>query len=77
MAHNGKPNMLALAAGFGIGVLWIAMALWCLFSAMNGFSNHRPDYGAAWTLVGVLLLGAGAASIVGTWWHVLRTPPVH
>ena len=31
MAVNGthKPNALALAAGFGIGVGWISMAIWC------------------------------------------------
>ena len=38
MAVNGthKPNHFALAAGFGVGVLWIAMALWCLISAVSG-----------------------------------------
>ncbi|MGQ0562435.1 MAG: hypothetical protein ACT443_11235 [Gemmatimonadota bacterium] len=66
---TGAPNKLALAAGFGIGVLWVAMALWCLVAGVNGFSDERPDYGLAWTLVGVLLLAAGSAALIGTWWH--------
>lgn len=71
MATNGnnEPNKLALAAGFGIGVLWILTALWCLISGFKGFSHSREDYGLVWTLVGVLLLGAGSAAIVGTYWH--------
>ena len=73
MAENSRSaNKLALAAGFGIGVLWIAMALYCLYSAISGFSDNRPDYGLAWSLVGVLLLGAGVMSVLGTWWHQLR-----
>lgn len=77
MANNTKhaPNKLALAVGFGIGVLWIAMALFCLAAAFQGFADQRSDYGLAWSLVGVLLFAAGTASIVGTWWHVLRPHP--
>jgi hypothetical protein len=76
MAVNGthKPNPLALAAGFGIGVLWIAMALWCLISAANGYADQRSDYGLIWAVVGVLLLGAGIAALVGTWWHQFALP---
>ena len=70
--HDQGPNKLALAAGFGIGVLWIAMAVYCLYSAVNGFSDNRPDYGLAWSLVGVLLLGGGTMALIGTWWHQLR-----
>lgn len=70
--HDHSANKLAIAAGFGIGVLWIAMALWCLYSAIAGFSDNRPDYGLAWSLVGVLLLAAGSAALIGTWWHQLR-----
>ena len=78
MAENGhSPNKLALAAGFGIGILWVVMALWCLFSAFNGFADNRPDYGLAWSLVGVLLLAAGGAALVGTWWHNLRVNTHH
>lgn len=66
---NGRPNKLALAAGFGIGALWIAMALWCLAHGIEGYSNDRTDYGFIWTVIGVLLLGGGTAAIVGTWWH--------
>jgi hypothetical protein len=71
MAQNGhaEPNKLALAAGFGIGVTWIAMALWCLASGLKGYSDSRTDYGFLWMVVGVLLLGCGIAAIFGTWWH--------
>ena len=67
--ESREPNKLALAAGFGIGVLWILMALWCLKSGIDGFSDSREDYGLVWSIVGVLLLGAGGAAIVGTYWH--------
>jgi hypothetical protein len=76
MAVNGthKPNPLALAAGFGIGVLWIAMALWSLIAAARGYADNRSDYGLIWAVVGVLLLGAGIAALVGTWWHQFALP---
>jgi hypothetical protein len=75
MAQNGRQsNRLALAAGFGIGIVWIASALYVLVYAIRGFSDRRPDYGMAWSLVGVLLLAAGVAAVVGTWWHVLKRP---
>ena len=76
MAVNGthKPNPLALAAGFGIGVIWIAMAIWCLTSSIKGYSDGRTDYGLVWAVVGVLLLGAGIAALVGTWWHQFALP---
>jgi hypothetical protein len=71
MATNdyAEPNKLAVAAGFGIGVLWLLMAFWCLYSGIKGYANHRTDYGLAWTVVGVLLTGAGASALIGTWWH--------
>jgi len=76
MAVNGthKPNHLALAAGFGIGVIWTAMALWCFISSANGYADDRSDYGLIWAVVGVLLLGAGVAALVGTWWHQFALP---
>jgi hypothetical protein len=64
-----KPNMQVLGVGIGIGVLWVAMAAWCLTYGLKGYSFQRTDYGLAWTTVGVLLLGAGVSAIVGTWWH--------
>ena len=79
MDVNGthKPNPLALAAGFGIGVVWIGIALWCLISAYNGYSNDRTDYGFVWSLVGVLMLAAGLSALVGTWWHQFALPRRH
>ena len=67
--ENNEPNKLALAAGFGIGVMWILMALWCLKAGLDGFSNGQEDYGLVWSIVGVLLLGAGCAAVAGTYWH--------
>jgi hypothetical protein len=71
MAANGhaEPNRLALAAGFGVGVLWVLMGLWCLYNGIKGYSNDRTDYGLIWTVVGVLLFGCGSAALFGTWWH--------
>jgi hypothetical protein len=66
---DAKPHRLALAAGFGIGLVWLVMGLWCLVNGIQGYSNHRTDYGLLWTVVGVLLLGCGSAAIFGTWWH--------
>ena len=75
MAHNGSaPNKLALTVGFGIGLSWIVMALYILVNAFAGISDSRPDYGLAWGLAGILLLAAGVAALIGTWWHVLRLP---
>lgn len=65
-------TMLAYAAGFGIGALWIAIAILTLRSAAEGFANDRLDWGVGWGLVGLLLLAAGSIAIVGTWWHQNR-----
>ena len=67
--YDTQPNKLALAAGFGIGVMWIAMALWCLKAGYTGYANDRTDYGLVWSVVGVFLLAAGSAALIGTWWH--------
>jgi hypothetical protein len=69
MASGPPQNTTALATGFGIGILWLIMAGTSLWSAVRGFGNDRADWGVAWGLVGVLLLAAGIASMVGTWWH--------
>lgn len=70
--HGGPQNVSALAAGFGIGILWLVFAATCLISAARGFANDRPDWGFGWGLPGVLLLAAGIAAMVGTWWHLTR-----
>ncbi|MGH7467694.1 MAG: hypothetical protein ACRENP_06860 [Longimicrobiales bacterium] len=75
MAYNGhQPNKLAVLAGFGIGLTWILTALYTLVRAFGGLRDDRYDYGVAWTTVGVLLLAAGIAALIGTWWHQLRPP---
>ncbi len=71
MARTSR-NERTLAAWIGgilVGVLWIAMAVTCLVSGLRGYANDRGDWGLAWTLIGTLLLVAGSAAIVGTWWH--------
>lgn len=65
-------NTLALAAGFGIGILWWIMALTCLWSAARAYGNDRYDWGLAWGLIGLMLLAAGTVAMVGTWWHLTR-----
>ena len=73
MAHNRPPqNTVALGVGFGIGVLWLLMAGTALWSSFRGYANERWDWGLAWGLVGVLLLAAAIAAMVGTWWHQTR-----
>jgi hypothetical protein len=69
---SGPQNVVALAAGFGIGILRVVFAITCLISAMRGFAHDRSDWGLLWGLVGVLLLAAGIAAMVGTWWHQTR-----
>jgi hypothetical protein len=65
-------NTAALGVGFGIGILWWLMAGISLYSSIRGYSNGRYDWGLLWGLVGVLLLAAGTAAMVGTWWHLTR-----
>lgn len=66
------PKKIAQGAGFGIGVLWILMAASALWAMFRGARLDRGDWALGWGLVGGLLLLAGAAAIVGTWWHLNR-----
>jgi len=68
---------LAFAAGLGIGVAWIALAIMALRSAAQGFIDNRSDWGVGWGLVGILLLVGGCVAIVGTWWHQTRVKGRH
>jgi hypothetical protein len=72
MATEGPQNTAALGAGFGVGIFWIVMALTALWSSVRGYANQRDDWGLAWALVGILLLAAGLAAMIGTWWHLTR-----
>lgn len=69
---RGPQNTTALGVGFGIGVLWLVMAVTSLWSAVRGYLHGRTDWGIAWGLVGLLLLAAGIAAMVGTWYHQTR-----
>jgi hypothetical protein len=71
-SQSGPQNVTALAVGFGIGIVWVILAVLCLLSAASGYANDRLDWGLAWGLVGMLLLAAGIAAMVGTWWHQTR-----
>lgn len=71
-SQSGPQNVTALVAGFGIGIVWVILAVLCLLSAARGYANDRLDWGLAWGLVGLLLLAAGIAAMVGTWWHQTR-----
>jgi hypothetical protein len=61
-----------MAIGGGIGLLWIAMAVVSLLSAIEGLRNARFDWLMGWGLVGGLLLLAGVAAVAGTWNHLYR-----
>lgn len=60
---------LGLLVGITVGVLWTLLALGALASAAAGARASRPDWVLGWTLVGVLLLGAGLSALIGSWLH--------
>ena len=70
--ESSFPRKVALAAGFGVGALWILMAASALISAIRGARLGRGDWALGWGLVGGILLLAGSAAIAGTWWHLNR-----
>lgn len=61
-----------MGMGAVIGILWIAMAGAALRSAFGGLGRGLLDWFVGWGLVGVLLLAAGCAALIGTWWHQFR-----
>jgi hypothetical protein len=65
-------NTVALGAGFGIGILWVLIAGRHLLSSMRAYANDRFDWGLGFLLVGGLLMAAGIAAMVATWWHLTR-----
>ena len=69
---RAPQNTVALAAGFGVGIIWVIMAVTALWSSARGYANERYDWGLVWAMIGVLLLAAGIAAMVGTWWHQTR-----
>jgi hypothetical protein len=71
-AARPPQNVVALGAGFGIGIFWLLMAGTSLWSAWRGYANDRTDWALAWGLIGLLLAAAGIAAMLGTWWHLTR-----
>jgi hypothetical protein len=70
MANEEEKSVtLGVAAGFVVGVLWIAMALAALGQSHWGSAHQRSDWSLAWGIVGVLLLAAGVAAIAGALYH--------
>lgn len=69
---RAPQNTVALAAGFGVGIIWVIMAITALWSSVRGYANERYDWGLVWAMIGLLLLAAGIAAMVGTWWHQTR-----
>jgi len=72
MAARPPQNTTALAVGFGVGILWLIMAALSLWSSFRGYANERWDWGLIWLIIGLLMLAAGLASMIGTWWHQTR-----
>ena len=70
-----RPKVLG--TGIVVGVLWLLMAGTSIWSAMRGAANDRGDWALAWGLVGGLLLVAGLAAIIGSWWHENRVRRNH
>ena len=70
-----RPKVMG--TGLVVGVLWLLMAGTSIWSALRGAANDRGDWALAWGLVGGLLLVAGLAAIVGTWWHENRVRRDH
>ena len=71
------PRMAGAAAGFVIGVLWLAMAANAIWGSVQGYANGREDWGLGWGLVAFFLTAAGLAALVGTWWHNFRVKRTH
>ena len=76
-AHQPPRNTTALGVGFGIGILWVAMGIVSIASAIRGYSNHRYDWGLAWGLIGLLITAAGMIAMIATWWHQTRVRDDH
>lgn len=70
-----RPRVLG--TGIVVGVLWLVMAGTSIWSALRGAANDRGDWALAWGLVGGLLLVAGLAAILGSWWHETRVHRDH
>lgn len=66
------PRLAGAVPGFIIGVLWLGMAAFAIWTSMRGYANGRSDWALGWGLVGFFLLSAALSALVGTWWHNFR-----
>ncbi|MDA1095702.1 MAG: c-type cytochrome [Chloroflexi bacterium] len=69
MRRFGLTKSMKRAFGFGIGVLWVGIALGALRTGSAGWSAGHSDLGVWWTIVAALLAVAGLSAMIGTWIH--------
>lgn len=67
----------ALVPGLVIGAVWVVLAGLALWMSARGYAHDRSGWGLGWGLVGTLLMGAGLAALIGSWWHNSRVNPHH
>ncbi len=63
------PKLIATVPGVLLGLLWLAIALFNIWTSYQGYANGRSDWGLGWGLVGFFMLAAALSALVGTWWH--------
>ena len=66
------PKAVATLPGYLIGIVWLAIAILNIWTAVQGYANDRSGWGLGWGLVGFFMLAAALSAIVGTWWHTTR-----
>lgn len=67
----------AMVPGLVVGVLWVVAALGVLWVASRGAAHDESGWVLGFGLVGTLLLAAGGAALIGTWWHNTRVNRRH
>lgn len=71
------PKLIATVPGFAIGLAWLALALYNIWTSYQGYANHRSGWGLGWGLVGFFLLTAALSALIGTWWHNTKVAKHH
>ncbi|HLU25131.1 MAG TPA: hypothetical protein VKZ58_05450 [Longimicrobiales bacterium] len=75
--HASGQSTVPAIIGFAIGIILVLLGFIALSSSARGFGQGLADWGVGYGLVGVLILAAGCAAIVGTWWHRTRVVGRH